>query len=345
MVFLGLLAGAVSVLGASALAVASPVAPRTYLPPTLKSAAYPRYFGNALLSGHLLNLSDPYFDWTAITQFSAATPENEMKWQVIEPYQNQFNFTGGDIVAAFAVANNYTLRGHNLVWHSQLAPWVNNLTGAAVEEAMVNHITTVMTHYKGIPYAWDVVNEPLNDGNGTLREDIFYEQIGPNYIELALQTARLADPHAKLYINDYSIEGVNNKSDAMLALVQNLTAKGLLDGIGFESHFIVGELPTDMLENMQRFVAAGVEVAITELDIRMTTPPTEADILQQAKDYAYVVSVCKTVAKCPGISTWGITDMYSWIPSTFPGQGYALLYDDNYNTKPAYTSVIETFMS
>ncbi|KDQ50860.1 glycoside hydrolase family 10 protein [Jaapia argillacea MUCL 33604] len=343
MVFLSWLAGAISLLGSSSLyAVASPVGSRAFsFPETLKEAAYPRYFGNSLLSGHILNMSDPLFDFTAITQFSAATPENEMKWQVIEPYQNEFNFTGGDIVAAFAMVNNYTLRGHNLVWYSQLAPWVMNLTGTELESAMINHITVVMEHYKGIPYAWDVVNEPFND-DGTYREDIFYNELGPGYIETALRTARAADPHAKLYIYsiDYNIEWQGVKSDAMLSLAMNMTALGLLDGVGFESHFIVGETPGDIQQNMERFTAAGVEVAVTELDIRMPTPPTEANIMQQATDYSTVATACKAVAKCVGITTWGITDMYSWVPSTFPGYGYALLFDDYYQPKPATNATL-----
>lgn len=141
-----------------------------------------------------------------------------------------------------------------------------------------------MTHYRGQIFAWDVVNEPFND-DGTLATSPFLEQIGPDYIEIALRTARAADPHAKLYLvstlflprdlrnfmqgssknawqNDFNIEGVNNKSDAMLALVQSLKKQNLIDGIGFESHFIAGELPQDLQTNIQRFTDAGVEVAM-----------------------------------------------------------------------------------
>ncbi|TFK51014.1 endo-1,4-beta-xylanase [Heliocybe sulcata] len=310
---------------------------------TLKAAAAPRYFGAALGVPHLMNFThDPLFDVDAVLQFSGATPENEMKWMNIEPERNMFNFTGGDIVAAFANANDYTLRGHNLVWYSQLAPWVETLTGEDLWNATVNHITTVMTHYKEdfVLYCWDVVNEAFND-DGTYRENVWYTQLGPDYIPNAYTVARSVNSGSKLYINDYNTEGINNKSDALLTVVQSMKAQNLVDGVGFQCHFIVGELPPDLEQNFARFVAAGVEIAITELDIRMNLPPSEADIIQQAKDYTTVVNACLAQGEaCVGITTWGITDLYSWVPSTFSGTGYALLFDDNYVPKPAYNSTI-----
>ncbi|KLO10182.1 glycoside hydrolase [Schizopora paradoxa] len=311
---------------------------------TLKAAASPRYFGAALGAGHLSNVSDPKFAEFGAAQFSGATPENEMKWDFTEPEQGVFTFDQANQVAAFAKANNQILRGHNLVWFSQLPDWVETLQGNDLLNAMNNHITTVMTQFKGQIFAWDVVNEPMAD-DGTLGPSPFLTQLGSGYIQTALTTARKADNTTFLYINDFNTEGVNAKSDGLLSIVQSLKALNLIDGIGFESHFIVGELPTDIQTNLQRFADAGVDVAITELDVRMTVPPSAADLEQQTKDYATVINACKAVSRCRGITTWGITDLYSWVPGTFPNMGAALLFDDSYNEKASFTSTINALLS
>ena len=161
------------------------------------------------------------------------------------------------------------VRGHNLVWQNQLPSWVSSLPQNQVQAAMESHITTEVSHYKGQIYAWDVVNEPFN-GDGSLVSDAFYKAMGSGYIADALRTAHAADPAAQLYLNDYSIEGENAKSNAMYSLVQSLLAQGVpINGVGFESHYIVGQVPSSLLANMQRFAALGVNVAVTELDDRI----------------------------------------------------------------------------
>lgn len=120
----------------------------------------------------------------------------------------------------------------------------------------------------------------------------------------------------------------------------SLLAQGVpIDGVGFQGHFIVGQVPSDFAANMQRFANLGLDVSITELDIRMNVPPTAANLQQQASDYAYAFRACFQVARCTGVTIWGVTDRYSWVPSTFPGQGAALLFDEDYNRKPAYFAV------
>ncbi|EIN11129.1 hypothetical protein PUNSTDRAFT_119286 [Punctularia strigosozonata HHB-11173 SS5] len=314
---------------------------------TLKAAAGARYFGAALGVGHLQNASDPNFASLAATQFSGSTPENEMKWDATEPEQGVFTFAQGDVIQQFAAAHGHKLRGHTLVWHNQLPAWVTQLSGAqAVGSAMVNHIQQVMGHFKGKIFAWYVVNEAFND-DGTFGSSPFLTALGSGYIFTAFQTARAADPNAKLFINDFGTESINVKSDALLSVVQNLTKSGLIDGVGFQSHFILGEVPTDLQANLQRFANLGVQVAITELDVRIPDPVTQADLEQQATDFATVVNACQAVTNCVGITTWGIGDIYSWVnfpaPGTFPGNDKPLLFDDNYVAKPAFSSVINAF--
>jgi len=230
------------------------------------------------------------------------------------------------------------VRGHNLVWHSQLPSWVSNLPLNQVQSAMQNHITTEANHYRGKIYAWDVINEPFNE-DGTLRQDIFDRAMGSGYLGIALRAARAADPAAKLYINDFNIEGVNAKSNALFSLAQSLLAQGApLDGIGLESHFIVGQVPSSLLTNMQRFANLGLDVAVTELDDRIPLPASSNNIQQQGTDYGTVVNDCLMVARCVGVSQWGVDDGHSWIDGTFPGFGAATMYDRNFQPKPAYNA-------
>lgn len=170
--------------------------------------------------------------------------------------------------------------------------------------------------------------EPFND-DGTWRQDVFFNTLGTDYVSIALQAARAADPAAKLYINDYNIEGPSAKATAMQNLVKSLKAANVpLDGVGLQAHFIVGELPQGLQQNFAAFTSLGVEIAITELDIRMTLPSTPALLAQQKTDYNTVVSACMATTNCIGITIWDWTDKYSWVPQTFSGQGAALPWDE-----------------
>ncbi|HEU5429742.1 MAG TPA: endo-1,4-beta-xylanase [Actinocrinis sp.] len=308
---------------------------------TLRAAAeaQSRYFGTALVQS---NLSNSTLTNVAGAQFDMVTPGNEMKWDTTEPSNGSFNFGPGDAIVSWAKSHNDRVRGHNLVWHSQLPSWVSSLPLNQVQGAMETHITTEATHYKGQVYSWDVVNEPFND-DGTYRQDVFYNAFGggEQYIADAIKTAHAADPNAKLYINDYNIEGTGAKSNAMYTLAQQLLQQGVpLNGIGFESHFILGQVPSSMQANMQRFASLGLDVAVTELDDRIQLPASSANLQQQATDYSNVVKDCLGVSRCVGVSQWGVGDADSWIPGTFSGFGAATMYDNNYQPKPAYNAAL-----
>lgn len=211
-------------------------------------------------------------------------------------------------------------------------------TTETLTAALQAHVTGEVTHYKGQCYAWDVVNEALND-NGTFRNDVFFSTLGEDYIKIAFEAAAAADPDAKLYYNDFGIENPGVKTTAALNIVKTLKAAGTkIDGVGFQSHFIVGSTPTKATQvaNLQSFTALGVEVALTELDIRMKTPSTTAQLTQQSTDYQTTVSACLVVTGCVGITVWDFDDNFSWVPSTFSGFGAADLFDDSVTRKPAY---------
>ncbi|MFJ8648863.1 endo-1,4-beta-xylanase [Streptomyces sp. NPDC093546] len=297
---------------------------------TLASAASAkgRYFGTAVSAQYLGEA--PYVS-TLNTEFNSVTPENEMKWDALEGTRNSFTFTSADRIVNHALGRGMSVRGHTLVWHSQLPGWVGGLGAADLRSAMNNHITRVMQHYKGKVVAWDVVNEAFQDGSsGARRSSPFQDKLGNGYIEEAFRMARAADPGAKLCYNDYNTDGVNAKSNAVYAMVKDFKARGVpIDCVGFQSHFnSASPVPADYQANLQRFADLGVDVQITELDI-------EGSGTAQATSYGNVVKACLAVSRCTGITVWGVTDKYSWRSSGTP-----LLFDGNYAKKPAYHAVL-----
>ncbi|PSR82902.1 endo-1,4-beta-xylanase precursor [Coniella lustricola] len=311
----------------------------------LAQAAGKLYFGSATDNSELSDSA-----YVAILsnyeEFGQITPGNTQKWEYTEPTEGNFTYTEGDVITDFAEANGQILRCHNLVWYNQLPSWVTSdtWTNATLTAVMEAHIQSEVTHYKGQCYAWDVVNEALDDNSPTgYRTDVFYETMGVWYIPFAFATAAAADPDAKLYYNDYNIEYAGNKATAAVELVELIQSYGAkIDGVGLQGHFIVGETPSasTLLAQIETYAALGVEVAYTEVDVRFTSlPPTTAGLAQQAVDYGSVTSACLSSDSCVGITVWDFDDAYSWIPSTFSGEGDACLYWANLTTKPAYDTV------
>lgn len=270
-------------------------------------------------------------------QFSSITPENEMKWASVEPTQGVLTFGPADDEVQFAEQHGQRVRGHNLVWHSQLPNWLTSgmFTNSQLAALLKKHIFDEAGHFRGKIWQWDVVNEPFND-DGTLRSTIWEQALGLNYIADALMWTHQADPKAKLYLNDFNIEGLGPKSDAMYALVKSLLAQHVpIDGVGFETHLGLQFGLPSMQQNLQRFADLGLEVSITEIDVRMILPSTPALLSQQASWYAQVLQDCIAVRSCVDYTVWEYTDKYSWVPGAFVGQGAADIYDENFNPKPA----------
>ncbi|KAJ6485456.1 endo-1,4-beta xylanase [Mycena vitilis] len=361
----------VSILGLLPVALAQSTSTAT-LNTVAKANAGKLYFGSATDNPEL-----PDAAYVAIlkntSEFGQITPANSMKWDATEPSNGVFSFANGDAIASFAKANGQLLRGHNLAWFQQLPSWVNSVPTAQVGSVLTTHVTTVVEHYAGQVYAWDVVNEPFNGkllpphypaqlkgapDDGTFRSFVFFDALGSEYIAMALTAARAADPAAKLYINDFNIEtrpllnwSVGAKATAMLNLVKELQAANVpIDGIGMESHLIVGEVPeaSAFISNWEQFTALGIEIAVTELDVRMTLPSTPALLAQQKIDYQNVVSACKAVAKCVGVTIWDYTDEvcnFGLVSRAFPGQGAACPWDENLVRKPAYDGIAAGFLN
>jgi endo-1,4-beta-xylanase len=283
-----------------------------------------RYFGAAVPA---FKLSDAQLTTILDREFNAITPENEMKWDATEPSQGNFSYTGGDQIVSHAQAHGMKVRGHTLLWHAQQPGWAQNLSGTALRSAMMNHVTQVATHYRGKIYAWDVVNEAFADGTSGARRDSNLQRTGNDWIEQAFRTARAADPGAKLCYNDYNTDGVNAKSTGVYNMVRDFKSRGVpIDCVGFQSH-LGTSMPGDYQANLQRFADLGVDVQITELDITQGS--------NQANMYGAVTKACLAVARCTGITVWGVRDSDSWRGGDNP-----LLFDASGNKKPAYTAVL-----
>ncbi|GAA4106159.1 endo-1,4-beta-xylanase [Actinomadura miaoliensis] len=289
-----------------------------------------RYFGAAVAANHL---GESQYVTVLNREFNSVTPENEMKWDATEPSRGSFSFGNADRIVSHAQGRGMKIRGHTLVWHSQLPGWVSGLSSANdVRSAMNNHINQVMGHYRGKIHSWDVVNEAFQDGSsGARRQSVFQQRLGDGYIEEAFRTARAADSGAKLCYNDYNIDDANAaKTRAVYNMVRDFKSRGVpIDCVGLQSHFnSQSPVPSNYQQNIQQFAALGVDVQITELDI-------EGSGSAQADNYRRVVQACLAVSRCTGITVWGIPDHYSWRSSGTP-----LLFDRNYNKKPAYDAVL-----
>ncbi|KAL2267984.1 hypothetical protein VTJ83DRAFT_2830 [Remersonia thermophila] len=303
-----------------------------------------KYFGTALREG-AINNDQQYARILGDTrEFGQLVPENGQKWDATQPNRGQFNFQSGDITANTAKRNGQGLRCHTLVWYSQLPGWVSSgsWNRQTLESVMKTHIDNVMGHYKGQCYAWDVVNEAVDD-NGNWRDNVFLRVFNTDYLPLSFRLAKAADPDTKLYYNDYNLEYNQGKTDRAVELVKIVQEAGApIDGVGFQGHLIVGSTPTrqQLATVLRRFTSLGVEVAYTELDIRHSRLPASSQAsIQQGNDYANVVGSCLDVPGCVGVTVWSFTDKYSWIPETFQGEGDALIYDRNFNKKPAWSSI------
>ncbi len=271
-------------------------------------------------------------------QFSSVTPENEMKWYAVEPERGEFSFDAADDIVDRARDAGQKVRGHTLVWHAQLPGWVKDLGSDDLRAAMHEHIARVMDHYKDDVGVWDVVNEPITD-RGALRNSVFMRRLGPGYIADAFRSARAADADAKLYLNEIGAEGINAKSNELYEIVRGLKAAGVpIDGVGFQTHANLDGLPPDFVENMRRFKALGLDIAITEADVGLKLPPSAADLRAQAEIYAQIVRSCLAV-DCRSLTFWGFTDGRSWISETQAGMGAATLLDEELRPKPAFFAV------
>ena len=286
-------------------------------------------------------------------QFNMMVAENEMKMDALQPQQGQFSYGSADNLVSFAKNNKMAVRGHCLVWHQQQPGWLSsdgkkNDKGWSRKEAleiMKNHITNVLTHFKGKVTEWDVVNECLDDDQSIIRTNpdgyklrptVWQQAIGDDYIDSAFVYARKADPTIQLYLNDYDVEMQGKaKAVAYYNLVKHLQAKDIpLDGVGLQCHFSVGDVDSVKLEStIRRFGEAGLKCIITELDMGVSST-SAANLEEQARNYRVITDIMLNNDHCPTIMVWGIKDNDSWRSASNP-----LLYTSGLGKKPAWYAV------
>ena len=310
-------------------------------------------------------LSEAAYASTLAREFNMVEPEDALKWEVIHPQPQTFDFSQADEIVDFAARHGMKVRGHTLVWHRQNPKWLTEgkFTSAELAEILERHIKTVVAHYRGKIFAWDVVNEAFDELHpGELRSTIWRDQPGigaaPNgyaYIEQCFRWAHEADPQALLFYNEAEAEVVNPKSDAIYAMVRDFRQRGIpIDGVGLQMHISqtqMANLHADIASitaNIKRFTALGVQVHITEMDVAL---PVDAngnaspqDLQRQADIYRQIAAACLAHRGCTAIQTWGFNDKYSWIGShSKHTQGAALPFDRNYRAKPAYEALRKEF--
>jgi len=301
-------------------------------------------------------LSEAPYTETLSREFSMVEPEDSLKWWVVRRNQD-FDFREGDEIVRFAQAHGMKVRGHCLVWDHSNPEWLGqgHFTPAQMSRLLQEHISTVMKHYTGQIFAWDVVNEALEE-DGHPRDSPWYNKPGIGladkgtaYVEQAFRWAHEADPHALLFYNEGGGEGLNRKADAIYVMVKDFRLRGVpIDGVGLQMHIADLNLDTaPIAANIARLTALGLQVHITELDVSLPVDPASGqirpeDLQKQAEIYRGVARACLQNPGCTAIQTWGFTDKYSWIGSHSRGtQGGALLFDRTYKPKPSYDAMVE----
>jgi endo-1,4-beta-xylanase len=310
------------------------------------------------------DLDTPAYAQIAGDQFSTVTPGNEMKWQIVEPTQGTYDWSGGDRLVTFAQQHDQLVRGHTLLWHNQLPTWLTDgvangsISNDQLRALLHKHVTDEVTHFKGKIWQWDVANEffanawdphPLADGiNG---DDFWVAHLGEGIIADAFRWAHQADPKALLFYNDFNIggeDGTNAKSDAVYHWAQQLRAQGVpINGIGNQGHLDTQYgYPTQLQQDLQRYAGLGLRVAITEADVRTFVnnatdqqPTDNLGLFAQPYEFSKMLIACLAVSACISFTAWGFGDADSWIPGFFTGEGYATIYDVNLNPKPVYTDL------
>jgi endo-1,4-beta-xylanase len=320
----------------------------------------------------------PKADAVLQKHFNYAVAENCMKPEVLAPAEGIFDFRVADKFISYCQKLNLKVNGHCLVWHSQAPDWwfTNGYTASPVskevlKERLIKHIKTVVGHFKGQVFGWDVVNEAIED-DGSFRKSPYYNLLGEEFIEIAFRAAHEADPDAELYYNDYSMAGAK-KREAVCQLVKNLKAKGIrIDGVGMQSHNGL-DYPnlTEYEKSIDAFATCGVKVLITELDINVLPNPegfggaaVEQNFEFQQKYNPYPKGLPKDKqkeldkrwtdlfkiyykhrAQIGRITLWGVCDENSWL-NGWPIAGrtnYPLLFDRNYEAKPIVNEIINIF--
>lgn len=309
--------------------------------------AHPRHLRIGAAVSYDVFVTNEDYRKLVVGQFSMMTPENGMKPQFIHPGRDTYEFVEMDTLVNSAHENGMQVHGHTLVYPKSNPIWMGEVPKRERQKSMLNHIMTVVGHFKGRVAEWDVVNEPLSnvreayrDVRNGLDSNLWYDAMGEQYIDLAFRAARAADSKAVLYINDYGLERDGDRWKALLGLVNRLKQRGVpIDGVGFESH-VYGDGDysdsTVLIAHMRTLAELGLKVRISEIDV------TGDDPKEQVRQYVLALDACLRSYNCTGYSTWGVTDAFGSTsrPDRYPLiYGTSLLFDTKLKAKLGYRAL------
>lgn len=311
----------------------------------LRQAPYPI---GAAINVNTLKNNEAYRN-TVIREMSSITGENAMKMNTISQGRQSYNWEDADYLVSFAAENNIRVHGHTLIWYKHTPAWVAAFSGTVDDWKTIlkEYIQDVVGRYKGKVASWDVVNEIIND-NGTLRDCIWLQKIGPDYISLAFQYAHEADPAALLFYNDYGHEYSHARRLAAYHLADSLAKTGVpIHGIGLQMHTNINRALDDLRYAVTAAAVTGLKVHVSELDVAVNpdknvTSFTEALALAQKNSYRAVAKAMMDIPEAQryGITMWGVHDPSSWLS---PNPDWALPFDNNFGKKPAYDGLLQGF--
>jgi endo-1,4-beta-xylanase len=337
---------------------------------SLKDAYKKDFYIGTALSASQIEEKNANEDALIRKEFNAITAENIMKSMFVHPQKDKYDFTMSDKFVSYGEKNKMFIHGHTLIWHSQLAPWMEKIKDSTEMKAfMKDHITTIVTKYKGRIGSWDVVNEALNE-DGTLRKSVFLTTLGEQYLTDAFKLAAAADPKVDLYYNDYNNEAPAKRQGTINLIKKVKAGGGKVDGVGIQAHWRL-ESPSlkEIEESILAYSAMGLKVAFTELDITVLPNPWDlqgADVNQNfegsakmnpypeklqdavqtqlAQRYEDIFKLfLKHKDKISRVTFWGVHDGQSWL-NDWPIKGrtnYPLLFDTQLQPKKAYDSVMK----
>lgn len=294
---------------------------------------------------------NPVYEAIARKQFNSLTPENVMKVAYLQPQEGVFDFRDADSLLAYSLRNGQRLHGHTLVWHQQLPAWMEVFEGdaAAWDQLLKTHIQTIVGRYKNDIRSWDVVNEAFLE-DGSLRNSLWLQKLGPAYIEKAFRYAHEAAPDALLFYNDYNLESNPTKLRSVLSILNGLRSRGIrVDGIGLQMHVSTAyPEPAQIGTALQEVAAQQYHVHVSELDVSVNPFGRDLELspkllAQQADLLGAIVFHYRQIPSQLqfGITLWGVSDRNSWIRYFYQRADYPLLYDDDYRPKSAYCKMKE----
>ncbi len=314
---------------------------------SLKRSAQGFAIGTAVRSTRL----NSTYDEVLKANFNNLTSEYQMKMNIMYPFEGNFDFSAADAIVNYAQENDMNVHGHVLIWHNATPNWITDFTGtdAEFESIVKDYITTTVTRYKGKVKSWDVVNEAIEDGTNQLRNTVFRQRMGDDYIKKCSRWAREADPDVLLFYNDYNLVFNEGKRKAIFALVDQLASEGLIDGVGAQLHIQYNAPQAGQIQSVvDETVSRGLLMHFSEIDIRVnpgndiTSMSSDRAEAQKVK-YKEVVEIYNAIpaANKFALTVWGIKDDDSWLLDFWGNPEWPLLFDQSFNKKSAYYGVLE----